>query len=105
MEMILILIGLVVSGIIGMAIGDLGNKQNGQTGFLLGAVLGPIGWIVTAVIPANAKAEKKPELAPHDSKRIAALEAELAKLKGSKPEPSGKRPVDDDGQIPTYKLD
>ncbi len=105
MEIIFILIGLAVSGIIGMAIGDLGNKQNSQTGFLLGALLGPIGWIVAAVIPANAKAGQKPELAPQESKRIAALEAELANLKGSKPAPTGKRPVDDDGEIPTYKLD
>ena len=41
-----LLVGALICGFIGMAIGDLGEKQNGTLGFWLGAMLGPIGWII-----------------------------------------------------------
>lgn len=50
-----ILFGSVICGTIGLAIGDLGNKRNGWTGFLLGLCLGPIGWIIVAVLPPGAE--------------------------------------------------
>lgn len=45
----------VICATIGLAIGDLGKKRNGWTGFLLGLFLGPIGWIIVAVLPPSAE--------------------------------------------------
>ena len=45
--LMLLLGGAVVSGLIGAAIG--GSKGKGGEGFLLGFLLGPIGWIISAV--------------------------------------------------------
>jgi hypothetical protein len=48
-----ILIGMVVSGCIGLAIGK--GKGRAGLGFVLGAFLGLIGWIIVGVMkPANA---------------------------------------------------
>jgi hypothetical protein len=46
-----------VLGIIGMAVGDLANKRNGKIGFWLGALLGPVGWIIVAIQPPAAEKE------------------------------------------------
>jgi len=42
------LLWLVVGGGIGAAIGSA--KDNGGSGFVLGALLGPIGWIIAALL-------------------------------------------------------
>lgn len=92
-----------------MAIGDLGGKQNGALGFCLGAMLGPIGWIVVAVLSSGEKSDvsaNPPPATNADQGRIAKLEAELAKLK-SEPVKAKVRAKDDlagDGEIPTFKI-
>jgi hypothetical protein len=79
----LILIGGIISGLIGLFIGDLGNKNNSKSGALLGFFLGPIGWIITAVLPQTLSEEEKgksAELQDLERKKIALLEAQLAEL-------------------------
>jgi hypothetical protein len=49
-----ILFALAGLGGIGAFIGSLAAKGNGVLGFLLGAVIGPIGWIIVAILPAHA---------------------------------------------------
>lgn len=103
-----LLIGAAICGVIGMAIGDLGGKKNGPLGGLLGALLGPIGWIIVAVLPpAEGKEEPAKPAKLTEQDRIAKLEAELAALKGTlkAPAKSAVQVRDDDGEIPTYKLD
>jgi len=98
----------LVFGFIGMAIGDLGEKKNGPTGFMLGFLLGPIGCIIAAVIPSSKPAGvPAPQPADDHSRKIALLESQLAQLKAT-PKPSAKVygiPDSNDGEIPTYKLD
>lgn len=108
--LITLIISAAIFGVIGMAIGDLGGKKNGPVGFLLGALLGPIGCIIAAVIPPAADSEKaKGEAA--EKQRLAKLEAELAALKNGKvaagtPLMKAKViPVENDGEVPTYRLD
>ena len=43
----------VVCAVIGMAIGDLGGKKNGVAGLLLGGLLGPLGCVIAALLPAE----------------------------------------------------
>jgi hypothetical protein len=45
------LISCVISGLIGMAIAN--SKGKGGSGFALGFFLGPIGWIVAALLTPN----------------------------------------------------
>lgn len=42
----------IICAVIGAALGDLGGRKNAKVGFLLGLLLGPLGLIVAAVIPA-----------------------------------------------------
>lgn len=111
MEYILLLIiAAAIGGGIGFGIGGLGDKKNEGVGAVLGACLGPVGWIIVALLPANAGDGTKEEKtqAPDRDARIAKLEAELAALKQA-PKPSNKvmtrKDLSDDGSIPTYKLD
>jgi len=105
--LILLVIVAMIFGFIGMAIGDLGGKNNGPAGFLLGALLGPLGCLIAAVLPPGGGADKAPQPATDDTKKkIAELEAKLADLK--KAQPAAKKALvnpDDDGGIPTYRLD
>ncbi len=106
--LIVLMICGVIFGFIGMAIGDLGDKKNGNTGFALGFLLGPIGCIIAAVIPSSnptAKASAKP--AEDQARKIAALEAQLAKMNApiKPPVKSHAKPAYDDGDVATYKLD
>ena len=110
---IIVIVVCVIFGFIGMGIGDLGRKNNGSVGFALGALLGPVGWIITAVIPANAtdqsKSESPTSLSPSEKAKIQELESQLAALKNKSASPMkpSKQALnsDDDGGIPTYKLD
>lgn len=43
-----------------MAVGDLAKKRNGMTGFLLGFFLGPIGWIIVALLPPAPEKDEAP---------------------------------------------
>lgn len=111
--MIIIVIGAVIFGVIGMAIGDHGGKGNGAMGGLLGALLGPIGCVIAAVLPKDEAAQTKEKgAAPETEKqRIARLEAEIAKLSGGtvpgekKIIPRAKDDLASDGEVPTYRLD
>ena len=46
---LIILIGAIVSGVIGAFLGESVNK--GTAGFWLGFFLGPIGWIIVFLLP------------------------------------------------------
>lgn len=50
---------MIVCGVIGMAVGDMGGKKNGKTGLALGILLGPVGIIIAAVLPKDAESGKK----------------------------------------------
>jgi len=49
--LILILLAAVVSGGIGYACGA--GRDRGAAGFILGLWLGPLGWIIALLLPAN----------------------------------------------------
>jgi len=113
MEIIILLVVWTgIGGVIGMVIGDLRDKNNGMLGLALGALLGPVGWIIAAVLPGDeAEAAKPKKISPADMEaklKIARLEGQLAGLKQtSKPaaKTAARMKYDDDGTIPTYKLD
>jgi len=46
-----LLFGAIISGVIGIAIGSM--KGRSGTGGLLGLLLGPIGWIIIAILPST----------------------------------------------------
>jgi len=97
----------IIFGLVGMAIGDLGGKKNGRTGFVLGLLLGPFGCVIAAVIPASASSEKV-QKEEAEKTRLAKLESELAALKAKPAAAAPKRVIparEDDGQIPVYRLD
>lgn len=106
---IIIFFSALIFGAIGSAIGELGGKNNGKFGAVLGALLGPIGCIIAAVIPASeaSPAAMKTALPGNDqARKIAEMEAQLAKLKkelGTKE--AARQPLDADSEIPTYRLD
>ena len=49
----ILLFGSLVCGVIGLLIGR--SVEKGGLGFLLGLVLGPIGWIIVLLLPRNDK--------------------------------------------------
>lgn len=51
MDCSFLLLGSIISGLIGMAIGSV--KGSPGTGFFLGFLLGPIGWLIIALVPDN----------------------------------------------------
>lgn len=57
MSPVAIVIAMVVGGLVGWLIGK--NKGIGGLGFVLGALLGLIGWIVVGVMKGN-KADNPP---------------------------------------------
>lgn len=100
----------LLSGLVGFWIGEIGNRGNGLTGAVLGALLGPVGWIITAVMRLERPGEGTPRGPDQgERERIARLEAELAALrKGAARQPGKTRKPgggEDEGGIPTYKLD
>lgn len=91
-----------------MAIGQMGGRDNGFAGLVLGFMLGPLGLLIVAILQAGEKAApatpKQPET---EQDRIAKLEAELARLQGRSDEKAPVRAKDDlasDGEIPTFKI-
>jgi len=113
---VIIFVWACIGGFIGMIVGELGDKHNGHTGLFLGALLGPVGWIIVAVLPPgedpDGPAPAKTAAKTETELKIAIMEAQLAQLKreaknpitpGSKP--AARMGYDNDGQIPTYKLD
>lgn len=110
--MVILFVWCMAMGGIGFLIGEIGGKGNGAFGVMFGVLLGPIGLIITAVLPksgANEKADP-PAKASEESARIAKLEAELAAIKraaGERKKATNRNPpggeIDERG-IPTYKL-
>lgn len=94
----------LVCGVIGYALGDLNGRENGPMGAVLGALLGPLGCICAALLPKASGDEKAPPVPDGKAREIARLEAELARLKKPAEKCAAPR-ADDDGEIPTYKLD
>jgi hypothetical protein len=105
---VMILIGAAICGAIGMAIGQMGGRDNGFAGLVLGFLLGPIGLIVMAILVAGEKeGDAKPGQPETEKDRIARLEAELATLQGKAAAPVPTRAKDDlasDGEITTFKI-
>lgn len=106
---IMLLIVALAFGLLGKLIGELGDKNNGNYGFAFGALLGPIGCLITALLPPNKDVLVPPTKGAEDEtqRKIAELETQLAALKtGSTPATKAiTAPIDDDGGIPTYRLD
>lgn len=71
-------------GAVGMLIGDLGGKGNRRVGFVLGALFGPIGWIIVAVVPpreGSLACQQNWKSVELQQRMIALLEAQLAEIK------------------------
>lgn len=100
---------LSIVGLVGACIGSLGDKNNSKIGFLLGFFLGPIGWIITAVLPQKISEEekrKRSELNEIERKKITLLEAQLAELqKNSKQGNLLKQTKQTSDAPPVYRLD
>jgi hypothetical protein len=65
---IVCLVLVIACMVIGGVIGELGGKNNSRVGALLG-LLGPVGWVIVAMLPANAMpAKTKGPAAPHQAK-------------------------------------
>ena len=45
------IVGLIIGGLVGLLIGR--SKDRGLLGLILGALLGCIGWVIIAIIPAK----------------------------------------------------
>jgi hypothetical protein len=58
MNPVALLIGMLVAGLIGMAIGK--GKGHGGVGFVLGALLGVIGWIIVGVMKPSGSSSLDP---------------------------------------------
>lgn len=84
----------LISGLIGAIIG--GTKGKGGAGFVLGALLGPIGWLIAAVLTPTADVAVR---------REKELEAARARYDAQKPpvqqQPTPQPPADpwDTGDI------
>ena len=100
-----------IFGAIGYGIGELNDKKNGQTGLVLGVLLGPIGCVIAAVLgPGEGSAGKQEKLQgiALERRKVALLEAQLAELKkaGSPPPvPDSLAKVSSLDEPPVYHLD
>lgn len=91
---------------IGYGLGEMGGKNNQLPGAMFGFLLGPIGLLIVAMLPPSAASEPVSPDA-EKARKIAELEAQLAKVKGTAA-PAAKSahgPIDDDGSVSTYRLD
>ena len=57
--LVLLAIGAVPCAFMGWAIGAWNHKRRGGEGFLLGLILGPIGWLIVAVLGESKSARKR----------------------------------------------
>lgn len=69
--------GLAINAAIGFALGR--SKNRGDTGFLLGGMLGPIGWIIVLLLPhrttrteLRARIEREERIRADVRKKLAA---------------------------------
>ena len=112
MELIIsLLFSSLIFGIVGYAVGDLGGKKNGKKGMALGALLGPIGCIIVAILPpgeGSAVKNEKQQAIDLERRKVALLEAQLAELKKDRSPAANSRTQRAEALLdepPVYRLD
>jgi hypothetical protein len=106
-----LVISSLIFGIVGCAIGDLGGKKNGKKGMALGALLGPIGCIIVAILPpgeGSAVKNEKQQAVELERRKVALLEAQLAELKKDRAPATSSRTQRVEALLdepPVYRLD
>lgn len=104
--LIFIIFFCLACGLLGSCIGRIGEKANEGIGFLLGFLLGPIGLLITVLLPANSEAAMT---SLTTTQKIAKLEGQLKELRKQARREADEiagAPVNDvDTGVATYKLD
>jgi hypothetical protein len=109
--MISLLFSSLIFGIVGCAVGDLGSKKNGKKGMALGALLGPIGCIIAAILPpgeGSAVKNEKQQAIELERRKVAILEAQLTELKKGRSPATSSRTQRAEALLdepPVYRLD
>ena len=109
--MISLLFSSLIFGIVGCAVGDLGGKKNGKKGMALGALLGPIGCIIAAILPpgeGSAVKNEKQQAIELERRKVAILEAQLTELKKGRSPATSSRTQRAEALLdepPVYRLD
>lgn len=101
------LFSCALSGFIGMTIGNLGGKSNGHTGFILGFLLGPLGWLFTAITVLTAIKEEAENASEMTLLRLQTMEEEIAELKATTKKAliASNQPKSTSAGVPVYQLD
>ena len=91
MELLNIFVGALILGLIGAVIGN--TRGRADAGFLLGFLLGPLGWLIVLLGP-NPKKEKEERERREHERRMEAMEARhLDELKALRDSLTGKGAV------------
>lgn len=84
-------LGLLSSMAVGGVIGELAERNNGKLGALLG-ILGPVGWVIVALLPRDAMGKpvaKQPRQRPQRPEALDPVTAweQRQKIQAGPPEP------------------